>query len=381
MVFRFLKFALFLLFIAFSCAGLAQDAVNPNQPWAGFGTEVNVFAGKVFKHEAKFRLPIPALSMGVDVDFLLHTYGKKTWEQYRKYPTIGLGITYTNYGIDSIYGQCVGIYPNLTIPIIRGKNIEWTLRLGDGIGYVTKHFRRVKPIDTINGAIGSNVNDFAYFSTDLRYHINNHWDVQVGGNFTHISDASFAKPNLGVNLYAAHVGLAYYPVTSRPARIARERVHLKNRYLAQARLGMAFVSNEAPGGPRYPVYLTSAYVSRRWKNVNKMFAGIDYSYHSEIYAFLRNNEIFPGTEMQHSWKSAAFFGNEFLIGRVGVILQIGIYIKEAELRQDPFYEKVGGHYYFVQKEKGPVKEFFFMAYLKTHRTVAELGEFGIGFGF
>ena len=359
----------------------AQEDSPVVPPWSGFGIEVNPFVGKVFKHEAKFRLPIPAISSGLDVDFVLHSYGKKVWEQCRKYPTIGLGITYTNYGNDQVYGRCAGVYPFIELPLVKGNRLEWIFRIGDGIGYVTKHFQRTYPVDTINGAIGSNLNDFAFFSTDLHWHVNKHLDVQLGAQFTHISDASHDKPNLGVNLYGGHAGLSYFPVTSRPVCIRQKFVPLKNRLLVQARLSMAFVSSEAPGGPLYPVYIASGYVSRRWKSKNKMFAGVDYSYHNEIYAFLRNNEIDPGKEKQNSWKSAVFFGNEFLLGRLGVILQVGVYIKEAALRQDPYYEKIGGHYYLVQKEHGPIKEFFLSAMLKTHKTVAELGEFGIGFGF
>jgi hypothetical protein len=375
------KFFLIIFGLCFYNISVAQENTQSAPPWSGFGIETIAMGGKVFKHEEKFRLPIPKLSTGLDVDLILHTYGKRPWEQRRKYPTIGLGITYTDYGIDSVYGRCISMYPNIILPIVTGKSLEWTLRIGDGIGYVTKRYSRVNPVDTINGAIGSHLNDFAMFSSDLRYHVNEHWDIQIGGHFTHISDASYHKPNLGVNLYGAHIGVRYFPVTSRPKHMVRELQPLKNRWLAQVRLSMAYVSSEAPNGPLYPVYIASGYMSKRWLSKNKAFAGLDYSYHEDIYAFLRNNQIYPGTESQHSYKSAVFFGNEFLMGRIGVVLQIGVYLAQSALKQDPYYEKIGGHYYIVQKERGPIKEFFLSAFLKTHKTIAELGEFGLGFGF
>ena len=381
MRFRYYKYSLMLLCFSVALNTWAQEGAPANEPWAGFGVIVNPFVGKVYKHEEKFHLPIPELSYGTDVDFVIHTYGKKPWHQLRKFPTIGVGVTYTNYGIDSVYGQCIGLYPNIILPLVRGEKLEWTLRLGDGVGYVTKHFRRSAPVDTINAAIGSHINDFAYFSTDLSYHINQHWDVQLGAHFTHISDASHDKPNLGVNLYGGHVGLSYFPVTSKPKAIRQKLTPLRNRILVQGRLSMAVVSANSPGGPHYPVYLASGYASRRWKSKNKMFLGLDYSYHSDVSAFLKSIEVYPGKEAQHSWKSAVFFGNEFLFGRLGIVMQVGVYIKQAELIQDPYYEKIGGHYYLLQKEHGPLKEFFISAFLKTHKTVAELGEFGFGFGF
>jgi hypothetical protein len=376
---RLLMFAGLVLLL--SASSQAQDRGGLE----GFGIEPNVFIGKVIKHTVKFHLPVPELSTGLDLNFQWKTYGKAEWQQRRRYPIIGLGLAYTNYGIDSLYGRCFSIYPNVVIPLITGKRLEWTIRVGDGAGYVTRHYMRGKPSDTINNAIGSHLNDYASFNTDLRYHVNDHLDVQLGANFSHISNASFQQPNLGINLYGAHMGVRYFPITSAPKRIVRELKPLPSRWLAQFRLGMAFDGSNAPLGPIYPIYLATGYVSRRWISKNKMFAGIDYSYHTNIYAFLLNNSyngfVPPGSEAAHSWKSAVFIGNEFLLGKVGVVLQAGYYVKQAYQIQGKFYEKLGGNFYLVKKEQGPIKEFFVCGYLKTHLSVAELAEFGFGMGF
>lgn len=370
---------LFLIFcILFAQKSTAQLA----DKWAGVGIEANAFVGKVIKHNSKFRLPIPDLSTGTDINFQWNTYGKKEWHQRRRYPTIGIGFTYTNYGIDSIYGRCFSLYPNITIPLITWKKLEWTMRLGNGVAYVTGKYSRQRPFDTMNNAIGSHINDYPLFMTDIRYHINTHWDVQVGGNFSHISDAAFRQPNLGINMYGAHVGIRYFPVTSTPKRIVRDLKPLSNRWLAQFRLSFAFNGANAPLGPSYPVYLATGYASKRWISKNKFFAGIDYSYHSNIYAFLLNNHfVEPGTEASASYKSAVFVGNEFMLGRLGFVVQAGYYVHQAFQTQGKFYQKLGGNLYLVQKEKGPIKEFFLCGYLKTHLSVAELAEFGFGMGF
>ena len=358
-------------------ASLAQDT----EPLLGYGLEVNAFAGHVIKHSVKFHLPLPKLSTGLDVNFVYRTYGKKDWEQRRHYPTIGIGVTYTNYGIDSVYGRCFSIYPNLTIPLVTGKKIEWTLRIGDGVGYVTKTYGRMPISDTMNNAIGSHINDYASFNTDIRYHANKKWDIQAGLNFSHISDASYHQPNLGINLYGEHIGIRYFPVTSSPTHIHKELKPLKGRWLLQAKGSIAFTQIESPGGPLYPVYLASLYATKRWNSKNKLMMGIDYSYHTAIFAFERNNEANPGNEAAYAYKLGVFAGNEFLIGRLGVVLEIGYYLKQSHLKQDIYYEKIGGNYYLLQKEKGAIKEFFLTGLLKTHKSVAELAEFGLGVGF
>jgi hypothetical protein len=347
----------------------------------GMGIEANLFYGHVMKHTQKFLLPQPEFSTGCDINLLYHTFGRKDWHQRRRYPTIGIAFSYINYGIDSVYGKCFGLYPNITIPLITSKRVEWTLRLGNGIGYVTRKYDRFPITDTMNNAIGSHINDFASFFTSLRYHVSKHLDIQAGVNFNHISDASYHQPNLGINLLAYHVGVRYFPTTSSPKKQHKELPTLSNRVLLQGRVAFAFTQSEAAYGPLYPVYMASVFGSKRWLSKNKGFVGIDYSYHEGVQAFLRNNEIDPGRENSQSWKSAVFVGNEFLLGRLGVVLQVGVYLKQAYLALDPYYQKVGGNYYLLQREKGPIKELCITGMLKTHKSNAELAEFGIGFGF
>ncbi len=370
------------LFSTLSLCGLVSAAVaQSSRPLTGFGIEANVFEGKVLKHTEKFHLPIPELSTGVDLNLQWKTHGRKEWQQRRRFPLVGLGFTYTNYGIDSVYGRCLSIYPNIQIQLLCWKNLEWTMRLGNGIAYVTGKYSRF-PFDTLNNAIGSHINDYPSFNTDIRYHINRHWDVQVGGNFTHISDASYHQPNLGINLYGLHAGIKYFPVSSSPECIKREIKHLPDRWLVQLRVSAALTGSNAPLGPVYPIYLATGYVSKRWISKNKAFVGVDYSYHTNIYTYLRNNEGFVplGKESQYAYKSAVFLGNEFMLGRLGVVLQLGFYIHQAFQTQGKVYQKLGGNYYLVQREKGPLKEMFLCGYLKTHLGTAELAEFGIGFG-
>jgi len=349
--------------------------------WDGFGIEANMTAGKVFKHSSKFFGPVPKMSGSFELGFLQQTDGRKEWQQRRKYPLWGVGITYTDYGVDSVYGKCFGIYPTFQIPIIRTKKLEWTLQFGLGLGYVTRRYSHAPDWDTINNAISSHINNFTQFKTDFRYHINAHWDIQLGANFSHISNAAFRQPNLGVNMYGAHLGLRYFPTTSTPEKLARKLTPLRNRWLLQGRIGIAMNGGGNGGGPMYPVYLASVYTSKRYKSKNKVFVGVDYSYHSNVYAFLKNNEIWPGEERAHSWKSAVFVGHEWLMGKGAFQVQFGYYIHEAALRLDPVYQKFGYNYYLLRQEKGLLKELYLSALLKTHITQAELAELGLGFSF
>jgi hypothetical protein len=368
----------FLFYSLFFISGV--NAQDPG-PWTGFGIETNILAGKIIKHSSKFTAPIPALSEAVDVNFIWQTYGKKEWQQRRNFPVVGLGVTYTDYGNNHIFGRCIGVYPNIEIPLIKRPKYEWTLRIGDGLGYVTRKYQQTAPVDTLNNAIGSKLNDFAIFMTDFRLHLDDHWQLQIGANFTHISNADYHQPNLGVNMAGVHLGARYYIESAKPRQIVKELPELKRRWLVEVRLGVAHNEARAKDSLVVPSYITSFYASKRWHSVNKFFIGVDYAYHTDVYAFLKNYGVDYGHEMGHAWDGAFFAGNEFLVGRVGLVGQVGVYYHQTYLKFDPVYEKIGANFYLIQQEKGIIKELFISALLLTHQIVAQYGEFGMGVGF
>lgn len=361
---------LFLMLVSVSMYAQGSDAI-----------EVNFLAGKVIKHTEKFSAPVPDLSTSLDIAWVKQTTGVKDWEQRRKFPIWGVGATLVHYGIDSIYGNAFGLYPFLQIPIIRGKSLEWTLRAGFGIGYVSRHYERAPVWDTLNNAIGSSINNFSSFSTQLRYRVDRHWSVQAGMSFCHLSNGAMKQPNLGVNLYGAQLGFRYWLQGDRPEKNERTLPKLSNRMLLHARLGIAIDESGTSDGPLYKTFLGTLYASRRYAGKNKLLLGVDYSYHQSIYAFERNNEINVGSERAKAWKAAVFVGHEWMFGRMSIITQVGVYVKQAMLKSDPYYEKIGYNYYLVRKERGALKELSISVLLKTHKSIAELVEYGVTVGF
>ena len=146
------------------------------------------------------------------------------------------------------------------------------------------------------------------------------------------------------------------------------------------RQSISYKEARTPGGPELPTYITAAYVSRRWLSKNKLYLGADYAFHNDTYEELKYWG-FTWNNRAHAWDGAIFAGNEFLVGRLGLITQVGVYYKQTYLKNDPVYEKIGGNFYIFKKETGPLKELFLSAILLTHGIVAELSEFGIGAGF
>lgn len=369
-------YAFLCIVFTLACSSLkAQQAA-----WSGFGIESNVMVGKIWKHNARFKGPLPDRSYSVELNFIKKTYGQKDWHQRRRYPQVGVGIYYNNYNLPDVYGQVFGIFPNIQLPLVHTGNFEWTFRAGMGVCYDTKPYERLPEPNTENVAIGGHWNNISPFSTDIRWCVNEHWDLQAGFNFSHVSNAAFQQPNLGINMYGAHLGLRYFPVSSRPEKIKRNLTPLSNRWLVQARASIAFIESNPADGPLNPVYMGAVFASKRYWSKNKVYAGIDYYYNTAKYAKLKSIEHFQGSEFSQSTQAAVFLGNEFLLGRLGILFQAGYYLHRMDEQNEKLYQKLGGNFYIVQRENGPVKELFFSAILKTHMANAELFEMGLGIG-
>lgn len=356
------------------------SAIAQSDRFSGYGVELNPVVGKIIKNNQVFP-PVPKLSTAFEVAILKRTDGNKEWQAQRNNPLIGLGITYTSYGIDSVYGKCIGVYPVWELPIVRGEKLEWTCRIGVGIGYVTKHFERSPSWDTLNNLIGSNLNNFTMFTTQLRYKLNNKVHLHTGFNFSHISNGGFQLPNLGLNKYGGHVGLRYFPVTDQPQQRGNRPQQPSRRWMFQARIGIGFVEYNNVDGPRYPVYTATVFASKRYGNNNKLLAGIDYSYFTSVYSFMRNNGIEPGNERAQSWEGVVFIGHEWVIGRIGVIAQLGVPFKHGLINKDKTIQKMGYSYYIIQQEKGLLKELSVNGFIKSNNLEASHIELGLGVGF
>ena len=207
--------------------------------------------------------------------------------------------------------------------------------------------------------------------------------LSTGSLYGNIPDAGGASaPTDALVFFGATGDLAYkkiFPALQR--MIKRGNLDVPIIGVAKAGWNLDQFRARAKDSLVLPSYITTFYASKRWLGKNKFFFGIDYAYHSDVYAFLKNYGVDRGHEMGHAWDGAFLVGNEFMIGRLGLVGQVGVYYHQTYLKFDPVYEKIGGNYYIIQHEHGILKELFVSAMLLTHEIVAEYGEIGIGAGF
>ncbi len=376
----FLKIAmkrlLFLLFTLLLTAGNTHAQIPAPE---NLGIEVNVLGGRIMKHTSSIVLPVPESAFAVQVNFLQHTSGKKAWQQRWNKPVIGLGLMYTDYGDNRFYGRALGIYPNIQLRFINNERFKWFLSVGGGFGLASRHYDRTPFADTMNNFIGSTINNFSVFDMSVQYRVSKYLSVQAGGNLTHLSNGNFTVPNLGLNLVAFHAGITYYPYGLPSHEGAEVKAdNQRNSWNLNVKYTMGFVQLMVPGGPRYPVYGLGVYPSKTWLKKMRAFAGLDLALPTGTYTFIKNNELFKGEELQRSLHASVFAGNEFLLGRCGIQLQVGYTYYGKFLMRNKVYQKLGGNVYLYENYNSWIKRLYLSVLLKTYLTNADFVEFGVG---
>ena len=137
---------------------------------------------------------------------------------------------------------------------------------------------------------------------------------------------------------------------------------------------------EEPGGPQYPLYIASVALVYRLSQVNIAYVGAEYEQNRAVAAFGLHSTGFT-TEAEAFQKSSrvmVFVADEFMFGRVGILLQSGIYVGNF-YEPPPFiwYNKLGLRYY-IKPFTHDKTQLYAGVYLKAHRIVAEYFGWGIG---
>ena len=335
----------------------------------------------MLRHTKKITAPLAKNTSTFELSFTKKFTGTRDWQLRRNYPELGLGVFYVDYNCPTIYGQVFGIVPLIRLRLITTPCFSWSLRGGMGLAYDTKPYERVPNPNLQNETVGSHANNLTPMQTDLRFSVNKYLDFQAGAHLIHVSNASFRRPNFGINIWGFQVGLRYFPMSSTPERIHRDLPVLSNRILVYPKLAISYIEQGIPDGGLSRVYNCGVYATKRYLGKNKAILGIDYTYNTATYSAMKYNFRHIGEENRWASQGSVYFGNEFEFNRVGIVLQGGLYLWQMDQQKASFYEKIGANFYFLKQEKGLVKEGLISVLLKANKTNAELLEFGISFGF
>jgi hypothetical protein len=297
-----------------------------------------------------------------------NSYGRHVWEQVFKYPDLGLSVSYYDYGSDKL-GQSVHLLAYADFYLSRSENLEFLFKIGTGFGYHNKPYNREN--NNQNVALSSPITQSIQTRFGLNYRIDHRVKLTAAVTVSHFSVAAIKQPNKGLNIPTLNFGLAYLISDVVPERIRLDENYRWEKSI-QYNAFFSYALKEIPpiGGPKYPVYVLSFYVSRQVSRTNIITLGIDgfdnTALKAEIEHVIKNPEEFPDNK-----RIGISFGHELRLNKFSMLTQLGAYIYQPFRNNQPVYQRYALKYYLL---KNIYLHYGFVAFFAK----ADHAEWGIG---
>ena len=357
--------------------------------------------------------------------------------------SIGVGVSYLNFGNDKFLGSGIAAYGYMNQPFYNGRHFRIGIRPTVGLAAVTKTYRNTLPegykpyyqkdggFKLSNQSIGSILNAYLALDLYMDFPIKDGWEITLSGGWHHISNGSVMHPNAGYNMFGGEIGVRYQPSAvsyQKPKpdvpRKLYDGVDKKWAVEISATGGIKqnYYADNQDGQKFYGVATLKA--AAYWVPVSifRIGAGVDAFYDGYYSAVSKDfKDQNPDAPVTYFGKTYLKEGNvkncfrvgisiqpEFIIGKLTAGIHVGFYVFDPIKNLEPYNEAKAADdagealhrgvfysYDFTEasnKEDGwcymqfvlkyhVLKNLFVQLGLKTHGVRAEFIDAGIGVAF
>ena len=371
------------------------------------------YGGKILPLSKNLELTATGAVLGGEIAFEFQPTGKRQWEQFWNFPTIGIGLVGLDLGNPKILGQAFAIYPYLLVPMVDSRYFQMNYKIGTGMSFVTKTWKRCDTSSvnsaTANSAIGSIANIYLNTGFNFEFPINSQFSITADLGYSHMSNGSVITPNGGLNILYGQIGAKYNFVNCPECRFVKNPAY---------ELPYDFIVNiGVSGGVRqlyhkenknYFVGAIHAGMTAPLKNWYALGGSFDFFFDGAFNQKYDNGWInsferyyLPENKIENKMRFGISINNEFIIGRLTGIFDWGIYLynplknfehggKITETIDKKPFEKGIFYKYNIEDEDGwnyfrlglryrIWDNLFVSVNLKTHLQKAEMITFGVGY--
>jgi len=354
-------FCLLILWLGYNCVAIAQDT-----PKLLIGASFQ--KGTLLRHTAKIKHFAGTNPTGLELNVQYQTTGKNYWQQLYAYPRIGASFIYLNYH-HPVLGQSFALSPYLSLPVFRKLTNRVHFRFGTGLAYFSNKFDRTE--NPGNNIISSTWN--AVIQTRLEYEFPIHQRIAgiaaIGLN--HYSNGGNAKPNLGMNIATASLGINFLKTTNR-FLIQQDPDVIKKRNYFTLSSSLGIKQRNDFDTVRYVVKSVAITALRRINLKSTLLLGAEGFYDPSLYARRAwDPRVKPGTtpDIRRVGINA---GHELNFGKIAFGTQLGWYVYRPYKADAPFYQR-------LETKVQLHKNFFIAADLKLHDIIkADIIEYRLG---
>ena len=315
---------------------------------------------------------VPGLELGVQFP----TNGHKNWEAAHRLPTYGLAVVGLYPGPEA-HGFLTGVFPHLSLPLLRARWIQAYFRVGTGLGWTSHPHDSFK--NSGENALGSYFNNITQFRFSATVPLGSFWKWELAGAFNHFSNGGYELPNLGMNFPGIYTGLVYAPNRNQgPISVPSFDRSIDQKWGWTLQAGFAKLEYGALDGPKYAQWSATLALTRYLHRYNRVGFGLDLEQHKGLEAWILAN---GNLSTLGATRSGIFLSDEFLFGPLGIYLQAGYHVGLPQMNAALIsrnFNKLALRYYWPTIRHSRVQIYTGLG-LKAYKAIAECISFNIGF--
>ena len=292
--------------------------------------------------------------------------------------SIGVGVSYLNFGNDKFLGSGIAAYGYMNQPFYNGRHFRIGIRPTVGLAAVTKTYRNTLPEEyqpysiaqkdgkyLANWSIGSILNAYLALDLYMDFPIKDGWEITLSGGWHHISNGSVMHPNAGYNMFGGELGVRYSPSTQNNLSNPNNRKRMTTKELHEEVEKPWAVEISATGGMKQNYYkdningqqfygVATLKAAAYWVPVSifRIGAGVDAFYDGYYSAvskdFKDQNPDAPVTyfgktylktsDVKNCFRVGISIQPEFIIGKLTAGIHVGFYVFDPIKNLEPYNE-------------------------------------------
>ncbi len=359
-----------LLSILFAFSGLAQDSIDPDTAIQKGIPEIGITGhlGFVIPHHAEVKNLITGHSKGIGFSADWATRGHRTWHNEYPHSRLGIDLFYHDLGNPEQLGFQLCLTPCINLQVNKPRErYEQRIKAGVGIGYTSKIWDLEDNVQST--FISSPLSTVLMVESQSKWKISDKWQVILGMRLTHLSNAAFRMPNLGTNNIGLFAGIIKSGKTGSFKRSAPTWTPTKK--LSFNTMG-AFGLKEIlpPLGKKYLTWTFTGLADYRLNYRGSLVLGIDLFGNESLPVLLEESQGYSEKgDMIRFGITGGYFIN---VDQWRFAFMAGGYLRNPYQQSGWMYSRIRLSYNFTS-------QWFAAIALKTHKTVADHIELGIGY--
>ena len=164
------------------CVGAASAQSNRHNKIGNdrFAIKLQPFMGGYLMASSNLKEINPNGPVGINFGIEFPSTRQRPWQQYLNDPTVGLGISYIDFGAKTM-GKGVAMYPYIMINGVRSEHFHLKVKLGSGLLALNEHYYTTLDEPTPNKTFSTTINAYLTGGLNFEFPITRNFAINITG--------------------------------------------------------------------------------------------------------------------------------------------------------------------------------------------------------